>query len=1052
MKKNILFIFYLLSFSGTCLSQQNLTSFPFVINGNFPNTTHTYYFSSGIVSPGSSSLNCDINSNSNIDFIAGRSVTLEPGFHAGPFNSGAHFTSKIDNSIQSILISPNPLTSIFDGIVHVNKWEKLEIGFTIPAQYQVGIDNFFNHYYSGISHTSACDYDLNPYADDSLVFFALFTKPDGTQKRVWGFFMRQAKWSSNDEDGELEDDVNNPSNKYFFHVRFAPDQDDANSPWSVSFHFRAPNSAGVYNNIDLSGYQFICEPPLSDNNGYLNVNSNSGNQFLAFDNLKPFFGIGGAIREQNHLFWFNTNQSDKCHYYLEHYKRDFDDQINTMNEISSYGGNFGRIYGGFSYEWFNLGVYDKYTAARIGCERTTLHPNSHTTPWEFEVFCPDKVLNTNNNCQVGVPQRCGNGQWQAWTLDKIFENARANRIYLQQNLFVNPPGQNDQQDGWGDNCYVQSLTPSDNTTYSTLYAGNTPFSNFSISYPGENWHDNTHYYFTEPLFRKYFKRNIKYFLARWGYSVNLATIEFWNEIDATFHYSDNSSFISSNINCPENRNYYKKEQIVLDGIKDAFIDLKDYVKGTITNDPVTSPLGEPKRILYNSFASIPTPAQYEFMDIVDIHDYNGHRNRNLNFKATTTDKINEFNSTTNLSKPIHFGECGSYHSVFRQGTAQQLDVSNTPMNGIASSIQNNNYDVSFHNLIWGTSFIGNFTSGIDFLSTIVHRWKYANIKAMSSQSMVINLNHTPPANVITIKKGEQFSYSVDNSTGIFTNHTDLNTITLSNLHNNVIKSFYEDYLPLSNFLSLVNNEFASPLEVKNYWDEKIEAYYLKSSDKAFGWIHNVNKYWENTYIGESWHLPYTTTTTIPYTINSENYYGCYRIQQPPDKFKLPGFLQSTCYDLHFYPTRNGNYQVPPSRLVTSDLNGDLLIDFSVDPATRLDCDDHTADYAFIATISPSCRIKNYNKTIKENKLLYNLSPNPFDSRISIQITNYFSLFTGEKQVLKIGIYNLVSEQILLTETNFSQYFDIDLSNLASGVYTIKLTLKDLSSVSKIIKM
>src|SRR5439155_18435028 len=121
-----------------------------------------------------------IYANTQISFVSTTEITLKTSFTASPTGSG-FFDAKIDaQTPRAALI--DPMQTDAEHIVHVNKWEKLEIGLTLPQEYQdaigaMGVGGFFDHYYDAIPNNIDPDNDLNPYADDSLLMEIHFTSP-----------------------------------------------------------------------------------------------------------------------------------------------------------------------------------------------------------------------------------------------------------------------------------------------------------------------------------------------------------------------------------------------------------------------------------------------------------------------------------------------------------------------------------------------------------------------------------------------------------------------------------------------------------------------------------------------------------------------------------------------------------------------------------------------------------------------------------------------------------------------------------------------------------
>jgi hypothetical protein len=173
--------------------------------------THHYVVTNTILSPATQELPTEVGASADVEFVSATEVRLLPGFHAGGFNNQGQFHARIDQGLGDpadlVIISPapdgsSPYGSIEDNVVHVHKWEKVEVGLRLPQEYEDAIDRFFVAYYplaSSGDFTAAptapdATHDLNPYADDSLQLVMTLTRPDGLQSMKWGFFMREGKW------------------------------------------------------------------------------------------------------------------------------------------------------------------------------------------------------------------------------------------------------------------------------------------------------------------------------------------------------------------------------------------------------------------------------------------------------------------------------------------------------------------------------------------------------------------------------------------------------------------------------------------------------------------------------------------------------------------------------------------------------------------------------------------------------------------------------------------------------------------------------------------
>jgi hypothetical protein len=122
--------------------------------------THLVQVPQKIFAPGDPGVPVTITGTADAEFVSATQVRLTPGFHAGAFTGGGRFRAHIDESLGSpedvIVIAPDPATHISNGVLHVNKWEKLEVGFKLPQDYQDAIDRFFANYYT--TRTIPCNW------------------------------------------------------------------------------------------------------------------------------------------------------------------------------------------------------------------------------------------------------------------------------------------------------------------------------------------------------------------------------------------------------------------------------------------------------------------------------------------------------------------------------------------------------------------------------------------------------------------------------------------------------------------------------------------------------------------------------------------------------------------------------------------------------------------------------------------------------------------------------------------------------------------------------
>jgi hypothetical protein len=180
----------------------------------------------------------------------------------------------------------------------------------------------------------------------------------------------------------------------------------------------------------------------SDKPGFIRVDSRNSRYFI-FDNGTPFFPVGENIG------W--SNGSDPIN-----------DYATWFGAVSAAGGNYARVWmapWGFSPEWIDtgLGNYDKRQA-------------------------------------------------QAYQLDRVFDLAAENNIYIMLSLLNH--GQ-----------YSETTNPEwDENPFNAKNGG-------PLATPAD--------FATNPEALRLWNQRLRYIAARWGYSTNLMTWEWWNEINWT---------------------------------------------------------------------------------------------------------------------------------------------------------------------------------------------------------------------------------------------------------------------------------------------------------------------------------------------------------------------------------------------------------------------------------------------------------------------------------------------------------------------------------------
>ncbi|HRO41098.1 MAG TPA: hypothetical protein PLY76_14195, partial [Flavobacteriales bacterium] len=485
---------------------------PFVVQDEtWTSGTHHVAVTQPVLAPGSDARPLSISGTADAELKSGNAVHLAPGFHAGHFSNNGYFHAYIDPTLGApgdvVVIAPDPATHISGNVLHVNKWEKLEVGLQLPQMYKAAIDSFFMHYYADpldpyVATPANVDpvHDLNPYADDSLQVVMTLTKPDGTQAMKWGFFMREEKWSSTAPTALLAEDPDDPFHPYPVRFRLAPDME---GPWQCTISIKAPHTTTLgnapLNDLHYTGYSFVCEPPLPDNHGPMQVNQ-VNRRTLQFEDGTAFLGMGTNMADLHHWQWGGLPPGI---WWSTFYKRDFDVMQQSMDQLASVGGNYMRMFllrHIFAPEWVNLGVYDAFKVAPT-CQQQNF---------------PD-------SCDVQLTDGfTGNCQSQCWAFDQMVDKARENNIYLQLCIDPYTTGFGYETFLWGPHPYVRNFVEPSSATR--------PYNVREFFFAGGNTANTDHGVFY------YWKRKYKYIMSRWGYAVHIPIIEPFNEVDGMLGY------------------------------------------------------------------------------------------------------------------------------------------------------------------------------------------------------------------------------------------------------------------------------------------------------------------------------------------------------------------------------------------------------------------------------------------------------------------------------------------------------------------------------------
>lgn len=580
-----------------CMNAQAPIPVPDLIinNLNITSGAQTFSNNSNIISSNDHTV-VNFSNTSQINYIAGQSISLNDGFNASAYSGSGYFNAAIAPNDFSVAIIDR--AGYYQENGEVWQFDKLEYGLDLPPL----IDTLVKHYFGNKTIPGT----INPFDPDDINIVATYISPSGTQNRtIYGFY----------EEDFSSDWTTRINTDYNFRLRFAPTEQ---GQWSCSISVNSPNgkfpSTYIANNL-----HFTCIEPAAGMFGYLQVGAHK--RHLKFSGTgKSFFAIGQNI-PWIQGFGNNFTASEFT---------TFGDHVRNISYSSTQnnGGNFVRIVmapWSHAIEWENLGDYSDYT--------------SYTSTAQ-------------------------NRQHNAYELDEIFEDCRTSGVYvnldieLHSNYVSNPTG-TDPCSSWEHNPYHTQLGLSNPTDV-----------------------------LTDANAKKYFKRRLRYMIARWGYSRNLAVIELLSEQDHWDNYA------------AATEDFYNWHSEMINYIRNI--------------------LGEPNHLLSSSFSQRSgTVFALNSIDVTSTHSYSNAKDVNFNKRFDEMNEDDIFSATRGLlidyNKPSIFGEFGMQDERGAQGP--DLDGCN---------------DYSFHNGLWSTAFMGCYGTGLEWWQEYNDPYKAANYPALAA--------------------------------------------------------------------------------------------------------------------------------------------------------------------------------------------------------------------------------------------------------------------------------------------------------------------------------
>lgn len=205
---------------------------------------------------------------------------------------------------------------------------------------------------------------------------------------------------------------------------------------------------------------------------------------------------------------------------------------------------------------------------------------------------------------------------------------------------------------------------------------------YNLELPGIEYGDD---FLNDETARSIFKRKLRYFLARWGYSTSLGVFELLSEMDG-WTYSGNSEY-KQNHNAQLAQNEWHDLMLL-------------YIKNNVTYRPM---LTSSSYAINRSGREIDYPVfDLPSVDITTFHAYEFERNANkLRFREFNNSSFAPGTHYLWPDKPTVFDEMGI------------ADHGADPDDVEACS------DISYHNSLWGTSMMGGMGTGLQW-------WQWSN--------------------------------------------------------------------------------------------------------------------------------------------------------------------------------------------------------------------------------------------------------------------------------------------------------------------------------------
>jgi hypothetical protein len=940
---------------------------------NVPPTTQTNgsfsIYSPGTVTTGNpTSVTVGTSPSSGYEYISSQSIHFPSAFHAGA-NAGSigKFNARlVNNDLPAAILYPAP-----DNLNAVPKFSKVEFGVDLSSIPGLNFDTRVNAFLNDFTGpNSQVDYKpgtppydqaywnkviLNPYDPDHISIDAVFFRPGSPNQNPiirHGFYYKEFSRTG------LPYGWTQVSTDWEWRIRFAPDEigawtgfinvwvDGVLLPQSISFSFTVTTSS---------------------NPGYVSVD-NSNHHYLKFTgDGSTYFPVGDVYYWTNQTWGYNWGLRNQ----LLPYGNSTDGSrmfYTTNSEMTNY---LQKLTG-----WATGGGGGN--ATRIGF-----------TTWGFMV--EREKLNNYDTRQI-----------EMWELDDVMDLLEEYGVYSVlvignsgQLHWDNPGLDNNEQnfsDHWDGHPYCdQTIT--------------NPYSNVSDNFyfkqcKGIAGIDDPRKFFTDPVCKDFYKKQLRYIVARWGYSTAISMWELLNEADnsgvtgtGALPFQNDALYAQDVANWHDEMFAYMRNSLQDPHLRTTSLLGIDYHTSTGNNG----------LLLWNK----------PNIDVITGHNYFSDEN-GLRFEAA-----NFLPSALALNKPVFTGE-GDPWDFIQSECATDWDN---------------------HNRHWSCLMSGKCASGLNWSN-----FRYTNSSWNYNTNSPIEVTYEGEYER-NYKAVRTFVEMID-----FQNYLYIPGICTANVSGQAgpFETFYLRNTNYENVYGWTHNRSFNRFTVNTFlnpfdYDSNPSTAPCTTATQ----VRNANPPWEDAVTWQN-SDPINPANSV---YNMDNYVLWFGVNNynpvyfPSYSIFVENLDQTGEYKVDWYWTwgsNGGQFAGYSSNTVSNPLTTYMVgsrLYFQTPPTGNSGSIEYPGDWAFVVTkMNPRLA-----QSISAANLFVEAHPNPSAGVFTINSAPSTS-------PAKIEVHTLDGRLVLQTETNMLNGYQLDLTNEAEGVYVLTVRCNDQLFTTRLIKI